>query len=323
MVQPALAESFVFHDLQPLQGSFRADVVAGLAKPEKDLPPKYLYDSRGCELFEKICQLAEYYPTRTETAILHDSAKEIAQLAGEGCELIEYGSGSSRKTRMLLEALRPAVYIPVDIAREQLLRTSAELAGAYAGLEIAAVCADYSLPLSLPDDAGGRRKLVFFPGSTIGNFVPAEAVKFMRNAAHLAGPSGGMLVGVDLKKDASKLHAAYNDALGVTAAFNLNLLARINRELGANFELDRFRHYAFYNAPLGRIEMHLVSARKQTVEMPGFGATFAEGESIHTENSYKYTIEEFQFLATQAGFGPARVWMDEARLFAVHYLIVR
>ncbi|MEW5942459.1 MAG: L-histidine N(alpha)-methyltransferase [Pseudomonadota bacterium] len=323
MVQPALAESFVFHDLQPLQGSFRADVVAGLAKPEKDLPPKYLYDSRGCELFEKICQLAEYYPTRTETAILHDSAKEIAQLAGEGCELIEYGSGSSRKTRMLLEALRPAAYIPVDIAREQLLRTSAELAGAYAGLKIAAVCADYSLPLSLPDDAGGRRKLVFFPGSTIGNFVPAEAVKFMRNAAHLAGPSGGMVVGVDLKKNASTLHAAYNDAQGVTAAFNLNLLARINRELGANFELDRFRHYAFYNAPLGRIEMHLVSARKQTVEMPGFGATFAEGESIHTENSYKYTIEEFQFLATQAGFEPARVWMDEARQFAVHYLIVR
>lgn len=321
---PTLAERFVFHDLQPRQDSFRADVVMGLAKPAKEIPPKYFYDRRGCELFEEICQLAEYYPTRTETAVLRARAEEMARLAGEGCLLIEYGSGSSRKTRILLDALRPVVYMPIDIAREQLRRAAADLAGDYRGLRVEAVCADYSLPLSLPGGgAATRRRMVFFPGSTIGNFTPEEARDFLRNAAHLVGAGGGVLIGVDLKKDAGVLHAAYNDARGVTAAFNLNLLARINRELGANFELGGFRHHAFYNAPQGRIEMHLVSARKQVVEMPGFRASFAEGETIHTENSYKYTVEEFQALASQAGFEPARVWMDQARWFAVHYLIVR
>lgn len=313
-----------FHDLRPDAGSFLDDVTAGLAQPQKALNPKYFYDSRGCELFEAICRLPEYYPTRTEIAIMREFAPEIAQHLGRGCLLIEYGSGSSRKTEALIAGIAPVLYVPIDIAADQLRSSAERLAALFPDLEIAAVCADYSRDLTLPGalQLEGARRIVFFPGSTIGNFTPADARRFLRNARELAGPGGAMLVGVDLKKDPAVLHAAYNDAQGVTAAFNLNLLARINRELGADFDLDAFRHRAFYNAAAGRIEMHLVSARDQQVNLNGRRYSFRENETIHTENSYKYSVPEFQALAREAGFSPERCWTDARKLFSVHYLVV-
>jgi dimethylhistidine N-methyltransferase len=313
-----------FHDFQPDAGSFLDDVMAGLAQPQKTLNPKYFYDSRGCELFEAICRLPEYYPTRTEMAIMRESALEIAQHLGRGCVLIEYGSGSSRKTEALIADIAPAVYVPIDIAAGQLKSSAERLAALFPDLEIAAICADYTRELMLPGtlDLGRARRVVFFPGSTIGNFMPDDARRFLRNARGLAGPGGAMLVGVDLKKDPGVLHAAYNDAQGVTAAFNLNLLARINRELGADFDLDAFRHRAFYNVAAGRIEMHLASMREQQVNLNGRRFFFRENETIHTENSYKYSVAEFQALAREAGFSPECCWIDAAQLFSVHCLSV-
>jgi dimethylhistidine N-methyltransferase len=318
----AAAPDFV--DLHRGTDSFLEEVTAGLSRPLKELPPKYFYDERGSELFEAICGLPEYYPTRAELEIMRDRAGEMARHLGPGCAVIEYGSGSGRKTRLLLKALSPVAYVPIDIAREQLQVTAAGIAAEFSRLAVTAVCADYSRSFRLPQLAGPRvrRRVVYFPGSTIGNLSVPEAAGFLANARRLVGPGGGMLVGVDLKKDAARLNAAYNDARGITAAFNLNLLARINRELDADFDLASFRHHAFYNATPGRIEMHLVSLADQRVRVGRAGFGFRGGETIHTENSYKYSVDEFRALALSAGFEPARCWTDGERLFAVHYLAV-
>lgn len=311
-----------FHDLQPDAGSFLDDVITGLSQPQKALSPKYFYDQRGCELFEAICDLPEYYPTRTEMAIMQANVRDIAQRLGPDSALIEYGSGSSRKTRVLISALNPVAYVPIDIAGAHLRASALELAGTFHGLRIIAVCADYSRPLALPDidPLGARRRIVYFPGSTIGNFTVPEAQQFLHHARRVVGAGGAMLVGVDLKKDHGVLHAAYNDARGVTAAFNVNLLARINRELGADFNLAAFRHHAFYNADAGRIEMHLASLKNQRVTLAGRVFSFRAGETIHTENSYKYSVGEFQGLACAAGFEPEACWTDPQQLFSIHYL---
>jgi dimethylhistidine N-methyltransferase len=311
-----------FHDLHPDPGSFLDEVIAGLSQPQKALSPKYFYDPRGCELFEAICELPEYYPTRTEMAMMQVRVREITQRLGPDCVLIEYGSGSSRKTRVLISELNPVAYVPIDIAGAHLRASSQDLAGRFPALRIIAVCADYSRPLALPeiDNLGGRRRIVYFPGSTIGNFTLPEAQQFLIHARRLVGAGGAMLVGVDLKKDHGVLHAAYNDAQGVTAAFNLNILARINRELGAGFSLAAFRHHAFYNAEAGRIEMHLKSVKDQRVTVGGHLFSFRGGETIHTENSYKYSVGEFQGLARAAGFEPEACWIDPHQLFSIHYL---
>jgi dimethylhistidine N-methyltransferase len=318
----AAAPAFV--DLHPDADSFLEEVTAGLSRPRKELPPKYFYDERGSELFEAICGLPEYYLTRAELEIMRDHAGEMARHLGPRCAVFEYGSGSGRKTRLLLKALSPVAYAPIDIARDQLHVTAADIAREFPGVAVTAVCADYSRPFRLPQLAGPppRRRVVYFPGSTIGNLSPPEAGVFLAEARRLVGPGGGMLVGVDLKKDAARLNAAYNDARGITAAFNLNLLARINRELDADFDLGSFRHHAFYNDALGRIEMHLVSLGDQRVRVGRAGFGFRGGETIHTENSYKYSVEELRELARSAGFEPGRCWTDSGRQFAVHWLAV-
>jgi dimethylhistidine N-methyltransferase len=319
---PANSERFEFHDFAPAGASFRADVLDGLSRARKALPAKYFYDERGSRLFEAICELPEYYPTRTELALMQRYAGDMARLMGERSLLIEYGSGSSKKTRLLIEAAAPAVYMPIDISRELLLETSAGLLEAFPKLRIAAVYADYTRALSLPDCAKHKpeRRVVYFPGSTIGNFDLDETRAFLANVRALLGAGGLFLVGVDLKKNPMTLHAAYNDAQGVTAEFNLNLLRRMNNELGANFDLAAFAHHAFYDAELGRIEMHLVSLKKQTIEIDAQHFEFASGETIHTEISCKYGVEEFQALARAAGFEASGVWVDEAALFSVHCL---
>ena len=301
---------------------FLDDVISGLSQPQKALPPKYLYDAEGSRLFERICRLREYYPTRTELALTKQHLREIVRFAGERCELIEYGSGESVKTRMLIEHLRPSRYVPVEISEAALRDAATRLAREFPWLDIAAVVGDFSRPLKLPARGArkARRRVAYFPGSTIGNLSPSEAEGFLRMTRAQVGASGAMLVGVDLKKDPNVLHAAYNDAKGVTAAFNLNLLARINRELGGDFDLRRFRHYAFYNASLGRVEMHLVSLVRQNVRVGRSRFQFDAGETIHTENSCKYSVEEFQVLAAEAGFRGARVWCDRRGLFSLHGL---
>jgi len=303
------------------RSAFRQDVVAGLSLPQKTLPPKYFYDRAGSELFGRICRLREYYLTRAELALTRTHMAAIARFAGRGGVLLEYGSGESLKTRLLLRAMRPAVYMPVDISAEILTRAAGRLAREFPWLRIAPVAGDFSRPLELPELRGRDRRVVYFPGSTIGNLSPGEAQAFLRMTRGQVGPSGAMLVGVDLKKDANVLHAAYNDSRGVTAAFNLNLLERINRELRGDFDLRRFAHYAFYNPALGRIEMHLVSLVPQTVNVGDHRFTFDRGETIHTENSYKYSIEEFHAIAAESDFRGAKVWTDRKGLFALHGLI--
>jgi len=303
-----------------LADSFREDVIAGLSRPLKVLPPKYFYDARGSRLFERICRLKEYYPTRSELALTRAHRGAIARFAGRGCALIEYGSGESRKSRLLIEALRPALYVPVDISAAALAAAAAKLRRRFPWLELRPVHGDFSRPLKIPVAEGSGRRVVYFPGSTIGNLTPEEAQAFLRMSRSQVGSTGAMLIGVDLKKDTGVLHAAYNDAQGVTAAFNLNLLARINRELGGDFDLRGFRHYAFYNAPLGRIEMHLVAVARQAVRIGRLRFEFAAGDSIHTENSYKYSLEEFRALAQRAGFRAERTWLDRQERFALHGL---
>lgn len=313
-----------FHDVTPEPDRFHDDVIAGLSRPQKSLPPKYFYDARGCALFEAICDLPEYYLTRAELELMRAHVGDMARRLGPGCALIEFGSGSGRKTRVLIAASHPVAYIPVDIAREELDATAAAIAREFPRLRVIAVRADYSRPFALPrlDGLGARRRIVYFPGSTIGNLTPTEATAFLAGARELLGAGGGLLIGVDLKKAPARLDAAYNDSRGVTAAFNLNLLARINRELGADFDLSAFRHRAFYDEAAGRIEMHLVSVKAQTVTIGGRAILFREGETIHTENSCKYSVREFQELARSAGLTPVECWMDSGRLFSVHYLAV-
>jgi len=315
---------FSFHDLKPAAGCFLHEVIAGLSRPQKEINPKYFYDARGSALFEAICTLPEYYPTRIEIELMREHGREMVHCLAPGCTIIEYGSGSGRKTRMLIEGARPAAYLAIDIAEAQLKAAAATLADAFPDVAIAAVCADYTSAFAMPQFASGTssRRAIFFPGSTIGNFTVAEAKSFLRLARTQAGAGGAMLVGVDLKKDVAILDAAYNDSQGITAEFNLNLLARINRELDADFDVSAFRHHAFYDADLGRIEMHLVSSREQKVAVGGRVFSFRAGETIHTENSHKYSVAEFQALARDAGFAPERCWVDPANLFSVHYLSV-
>ena len=292
-------------------------MIAGLSRQQKQIPPKYFYDARGSRLFERICRLPEYYPTRAELALTRAHLAAIARFAGRGCELVEYGSGSSLKTRLLLRRLRPSLYVPVDISPSALESATRRLQREFPWLAVRPVAGDFSRPLEIPAFASPARRVVYFPGSTIGNLTPAEAQAFLRMTRGQLGPRGAMLVGVDLKKDANLLHAAYNDARGVTAAFNLNLLARVNRELGGDFDLRRFGHYAFYNARLSRVEMHLVALAPQTVNVGNHRFHFDAGETIHTEISCKYAPEEFRALAAAGGFRAGPAWTDRRGRFAL------
>lgn len=305
--------------------TFLRDVLDGLSRGQKTLPCKYFYDARGSALFDRICQLEEYYPTRCETEILRRHAAEMAQLLGPQFALIEYGSGSSLKTRLLLDELADAAaYVPVDISGEHLLHSARRLVRAFPGLVVLPACADFTESFELPSlPEATQRKVVFFSGSTIGNFQPSRAVRLLARIARQVGPGGGLLIGVDLKKDPRILDRAYNDASGVTAAFNLNLLVRINRELGADFALERFRHHAFYNAERGRVEMHLVSLTPQTVHIGDTAFFFAASETICTEYSYKFSPDDFDRLATQAGFAGQHAWTDPDGLYSVCYLEAR
>lgn len=310
-------------DLEPTRAEFGAAVLDGLSTTPKTLPCKFFYDAEGSRLFDRICQLPEYYPTRTESGILRERVGEIAALVGPAARLVEFGSGAGVKIRLLLAALvRPAAYVPVDISRNHLVAAASGLARDFPRLKIAPVCADYTKPFSLPvlptTETGAT--VGFFPGSTIGNFTPAEARDFLSTARQLLGPGSWMVIGVDLKKDLGILLPAYDDPEGVTAAFNLNLLRRINRELGGTFELEQFAHEARWNEAASRIEMHLVSRRDQTVEISGRSFAFRAGETIHTENSHKYAHDAFEALAADAGYRTVAVWTDPDRLFSLWVL---
>lgn len=301
---------------------FRRDVVAGLSKRQKSLPCRYFYDDRGSVLFEQITELPEYYPTRTEAAILTASAAEMVADVPDRAVLVEFGSGSSRKTELLLRHLAGLrAYVMIDVSAGALDDARQRLERTFPLLDVRPIVADFAYPVALAPDLLAAPKIGFFPGSTIGNLGPPEAQRLLRLFRAVLSPGGRLIVGVDLKKDASVLHAAYNDAAGVTAAFNLNLLARINRELEADFDLAAFAHTALYNARDGRVEMHLVSRKRQSVRVGGCVFDFAEGESIHTENSYKYSIDQFRALAASAGWTPREVWTDPGQLFSVHELV--
>lgn len=307
-----------FYDMAPQQEGFAEAVAKGLAETPKSIPSRFLYDAQGSALFDRICDLPEYYLTRTERRILRDQAAEIAALIGPEATLIELGSGSSLKVRILLDAMnRPAAYIPIDISAEHLLAAAEALAADYPAIAVAAICADYGDDFPLPVMPGAGRKVAFFPGSTIGNMEPDEAVTFLRGWA-AAGVD--MIVGVDLVKDVSILEPAYDDAEGVTAAFSLNLLARANRELGADFALSRFAHRSRFDTATSRIEIGIESLADQTVRVGGHDVAFSRGERIETEHSYKYSVSGFQSLARHAFYAPDAVWTDPDRLFAVHYL---
>ena len=310
-------------ELPPAGSDFLADVIAGLSSNPRMLPCKYFYDERGAALFQKICELPEYYITRTEIDILDRNRAEIASHLGANIELIGLGTGAGTKTRILIEALEsPTVYVPVDISEKQLRESTALFQKIFPDLEILPVSADYLQPVVLPSSSRkAARNIVYFPGSTIGNFEPTEAEEFLRRVANVCRQNGGLLIGADLKKDPRVLEAAYNDSAGVTAQFNLNLLDRINRELGADFDLDQWRHRAIYNSDAGRIEMHLISEIDQFVHLDERKFHFRRGEKIITEFSYKYAPEEFAAVAGKAGFEFVRMWTDDARLFGVFYLV--
>jgi dimethylhistidine N-methyltransferase len=310
-------------DLHPPIADFAHDVLEGLSQPSKALAPKYFYDARGSRLFDRITELPEYYPTRTELAIMEASMHDIAARVGPDASVIEFGAGSGLKTRRLLAGLdAPVSYVPVEISRDHLLNAAQAIAEEFPGIEVLPVCADFTQPFDLPDPARTPvRNVVYFPGSTIGNFPRPEAVELLRVMHTEAGAGGCLLIGVDLRKDRATLEAAYDDAAGVTADFNLNLLARINRELGADFVLDRFRHQATWNPAAGRIEIRLLSVADQSVRIKGRRFRFAAGEAILTEYSHKYELAEFRDLAATAGFTVEQVWLDENRLFSIQFLV--
>jgi dimethylhistidine N-methyltransferase len=302
----------------PCGENFSSALLAGLRSSPKNIPCKFFYDAAGSLLFEKICALPEYYPTRTELMLLRTHVHEMAEKIGPHAEIVEFGAGASEKIRPLLNALEdPRAYLPIDISGPYLRSIASRLRNEYPALAIELIIGDFTREISLPPSSG--RRIGFFPGSTIGNFEPDEARAFLANAAQLL-KGGGLLIGVDLVKDPAILHAAYNDRAGVTAAFNKNLLVRANREAGANFELAHFAHYALYNPQHRRIEMYLVSTAAQRVMIGGLAIALAEGEAIHTEYSYKYTVDGFRALASSAGFIPSLVWCDANRLFSIHWL---
>jgi dimethylhistidine N-methyltransferase len=303
------------------ESEFARDVIAGLSARPKQLSPKYFYDELGAQLFEEITRLPEYYPTRTELAILEKHAADMAQFIPADAAMIEFGSGSTRKARMLLDAA-PTItaYVPVDISSEMLRQEAAELKRDYARLAVLPVEADFTKPFRLPAGIAGRPRVGFFPGSTIGNFEPHAAAAFLSHAATMLGRDSTLIIGFDLVKDVAVLNAAYNDAAQVTARFNLNLLKRINRELGGTFDLGAFCHQAFYNGGRHRIEMHLASRMRQKVRVAGRSFEFRAGETIHTENSYKYTLESFGAMARGSGWTPVAAWTDPKGYFSVQAL---
>lgn len=316
-----MALAIRFHDqLAGNHSSLRDETLAGFAATPKWASPKFFYDRRGSELFEQITEQPEYYPTRTEEKILSEAASEIAAIAGPDADLIEFGSGASRKVRLLLEAMRPASYLGIDISDDFLISSTQRLAADYPWLDVHALCADFCDELHLPEGFDSRCPLAFFPGSSIGNFTPTQAQQFLTRLHSLLPVGGGLLVGVDLVKDKAVLEAAYNDAAGVTAAFNLNLLERIREELDSDIDPSRFTHKAIFNPAQSRIEMHLVSREAQTVTLEGRRFTFKAGETLHTENSYKYSLDSFARLARSAGFDSIRQWTDADALFSVHFL---
>lgn len=302
----------------------REEILAGLRGQPKRVSPKFFYDERGSQLFDAICELPEYYPTRAELGIMEQNLGEIAQLVGPAVSLIEYGSGSSMKTRLLLDQLAaPTAYVPVDISCEHLASTAAQLASDYPDIEVLPVCTDFTRPFPLPTPSRpSARNVVYFPGSTIGNFNIDAAVALMAVMRDEAGDGGGLLIGVDLVKPREVLERAYNDAAGVTAEFNLNLLRRLNREHDADFELANFRHEAIYDEQHQRIEMRLIAQDEQTVRVGNESFEFEEGEALVTEHSYKFAVDQFAGLAARAGFEPRKVWTDDEELFSVQYLEV-
>ncbi|MEM8733502.1 MAG: L-histidine N(alpha)-methyltransferase [Planctomycetota bacterium] len=300
---------------------FLPDVLSGLAGSPKSLPCKYLYDARGSQLFDQICELEEYYLTRTEQSITTENASEIAAALGPSIVLAELGSGSSTKTRVLLEnLLEPTAYVPIDISEEHLLKTAEQLQNDYPELNIIPVVADFSKPFALPATAQEAATCVYFPGSTIGNFELSDARDLLQQIGDITGTNGYLLIGFDLQKDKQTLEAAYDDREGVTAEFSLNILRRANEELAANFDLDQFQHTSFYNEEVGRIEIYIESKIDQVVEIAGKSFDFAAGERIHTEYSHKYTLESFSHMAAEAGWTQKQVWTDSNDYFAVMLL---
>lgn len=322
MRQPAKSHSALrLIDLHPPRADMRADVLEGLSRPQKQLSPKYFYDERGSHLFEDITRLPEYYLTRTETGIMQAHLSEMAESIGPQAAVIEFGSGTGEKIRRLLQHLEtPVASVTVEISRNHLLASAERLASKHPELDTIAVCADFTQPFKLPPIPHARRNLVFFPGSTIGNFAPREALNLLKVMRLVAGDNGGLLIGVDLVKNKAILEAAYNDSRGVTAAFNLNLLRRINKELGADFQLENFHHSAVYNEVESRIEMYLVSQRANRVKIDGKSFTFAKGERVLTEYSHKYELEPFDEMSARAGFKVQQAWTDPQQLFSVQYL---
>ena len=301
--------------------AFAGDVIGDLSRQPKRLSPKYFYDAAGSELFEQITLLPEYYPTRTELSILHDRRGAIAATVPQGAALVEFGAGATTKVRLLLAECAVAAYVPVDISGDFLQAQADGLRKDFPALGIYPVTADFTAPFALPEAVAAMPKVGFFPGSTLGNFEPHEACAFLRSARDILGHGAQMVIGVDLEKDERVLSRAYNDAAGVTARFNLNVLHRINRELGGNFDLSAFTHRAIYNRERHRIEMHLLSRKAQTVRVLGRSFSFRAGESIHTENSYKYSLERFAALARGSGWTPRECWTDSAQMFSVHALV--
>jgi dimethylhistidine N-methyltransferase len=319
----ALAKPRVLFNAESHEAAlFAVDAVAGLTATPKSIPPKYFYDPEGSRLFEQITRQPEYYPTRCELEILRDRASEIAELIPDNAVLVEFGSGAATKAKIVLQAAasKVAAYVPVDISGEFLEREAADLRKAFPTLTVAPVVADFMQPFELPDIAAGKPRVGFFPGSTIGNLEPHDAAAFLRHACFLLGDNSLLIIGVDLVKDAAILNAAYNDKAGITEEFNFNLLARMNRELAADFQRENFEHHAFYNRERRRIEMHLASLKRQKVRVAGQVIDFRAGDTIHTENSYKYTPGSFSALARGSRWAPLQTWTDSENLFAVYVL---
>jgi dimethylhistidine N-methyltransferase len=305
----------------PLDSGFAADVTEALSQHPKKLSPKYFYDAAGSELFEQITVLPEYYPTRTELDILRSRSADIRAIIPANAALVEFGAGATTKVRLLLDECAFGAYVPVDISGDFLNAQATELRADFPSLKVFPVTADFTAPFALPDDVKAMPKVGFFPGSTLGNFEPHEACAFLRSARAILGKDALLLIGIDLEKDEKVLHAAYNDAAGVTGQFNKNVLVRINRELGGDFDLNAFAHRAIYNRERHRIEMHLIARAPQTVTVMGHTFTFRAGESIHTESSYKYSIDRFTALARGSGWTPKASWTDDAKMFSVHALV--
>jgi dimethylhistidine N-methyltransferase len=308
------------HQFDEATTAFAGDVIDDLSQHPKRLSPKYFYDATGSELFEQITVLPEYYPTRTELGILRERGAEVAAIIPAGAALVEFGAGATTKVRLLLERCAFGAYVPVDISGDFLKAQADALRRDFPALSVYPVAADFTAPFALPDAVKAMPKVGFFPGSTLGNFEPHQASAFLRSARDILGNDARMIIGVDLEKDERVLYEAYNDAAGVTARFNLNVMARINRELGGNFDLSAFMHRAIYNRDRHRIEMHLIAKKAQTVRVLGRSFSFRAGESIHTESSYKYSLERFTELARGAGWTPSESWTDPAKMFSVHAL---